>query len=80
MKKINKKLSKINGAYVQENAQKISEKDIEKVVDKADEIRDKVKKSGILGRYIEDIKLLFGMVCELCDSNERSEGAVKLTL
>ncbi|MBW2217965.1 MAG: DUF1232 domain-containing protein [Deltaproteobacteria bacterium] len=71
MKKIDSKLSKINDAYVRKNAKKISGKDIEKVADKADEIRNKVKKSGILGRYIEDIKLLCGMVKDYCNGSYR---------
>ena len=71
MKKTDKKLSKINGDYIRKNAKKISDKDFEKVADKADEIRDKVQKSGILGRYIEDIKLLCGMVKDYWNGSYR---------
>ena len=53
---------KIDEEYVQEGARKITDQDVEKVVNKADEIKKKVHAGGPLGRFIEDGQLLLSVV------------------
>ncbi|MBN1150501.1 DUF1232 domain-containing protein [candidate division WOR-3 bacterium] len=48
--------------FLKENSQKIKEEDLELIVEKADDIEDKVKKSGPLSRFYEDIKLSLSMI------------------
>ncbi len=40
----------------------VSEKDLEKVLEKQEEIRRKFETHGPLGRYIEDVKLMISMI------------------
>ena len=47
---------------LEEEAAKIKEEDIEEVLKKQKEIEDKFSSSGPLGRYIEDVKLLFAII------------------
>jgi uncharacterized membrane protein YkvA (DUF1232 family) len=44
--------------FVKEGAQKVTEKDIEKVVTKSEEIEEKFKARGPLKRFIEDYRVL----------------------
>ena len=44
------------------DSQKITEKDLEKVVEKQKEIEKKFSSSGPLGRFVEDVKLLLSIV------------------
>ena len=47
---------------VKEGAQKVTEKDIEKVVAKSEEIEEKFKARGPLKRFIEDYRVLAALV------------------
>ena len=48
--------------FVKEGAQKVTEKDIEKVVAKSEEIEEKFKARGPLKRFIEDYRVLAALV------------------
>ena len=43
-------------------ARKVTENDLKKVLEKQEEIENKFKESGPLGRYITDLKLLFSII------------------
>ena len=49
-------------SFIKKGAKRIKEEDIEKVTRKADKIEKKVRESGPLRRYIEDVKLLISLV------------------
>lgn len=53
---------KIDEEFVKEGAKKMTEKDVEKVVDKSEEIKKKFSAYNPLKRFIEDAKLLIAMV------------------
>jgi len=61
MKKSPKK-PKIDKKFIKERIKKIGNADIEKVLDKKEEIENKIGSSGPLKKYIEDVKILFEMV------------------
>lgn len=48
--------------FVQEGASQITGADVEKVIDKAEDIRKKFNPGGPLGRFIEDGRLLVALV------------------
>ena len=48
--------------FVQEGAQSVTEKDVEKVVNKSEEIKKKFSTKGPLSRFIEDGQLLIAIV------------------
>jgi uncharacterized membrane protein YkvA (DUF1232 family) len=48
--------------FVKEGSQKVTEKDLEKVVNKSEEIRKKFSAKGPLARFIEDGQLLIAIV------------------
>lgn len=48
--------------FVKEGAEKITDKDVEKVVDKSDEIKEKFVSRGPLKRFIEDGRLLLALI------------------
>ena len=52
----------INEEFVKEGAKKMTEKDVEKVVDKSEEIKKKFTIYGPLKRFIDDAKLLIALV------------------
>ena len=52
----------IDEEFVKEGAKKMTEKDVEKVVDKSEEIKKKFTIYGPLKRFIEDAKLLIALV------------------
>ena len=56
------KLKGIDENFLTNNAKKVTDADIGKIVDKADAIRDKFKGGGPLGRFLEDAKLLLSIV------------------
>lgn len=60
-KKHKKKLGQINEAFVKKGAQGISDSDLDRVVNRADEIEAKFSKGGPLGRFINDVKLLIAI-------------------
>lgn len=49
-------------ALIEQGSKKISNEDVEKVVNKAEDIRKKFNPGGPLGRFIEDAKLLIALV------------------
>ncbi len=56
---------KIDGASVkliEEGAKNIDQKDLEKVADKAEEIKRKFAPAGPLHRFVQDVRLLIAMV------------------
>jgi len=55
-------LNKPDEEFVKEGAQKIIEKDLEKVVNKSEEIKRKFSTKGPLARFIEDGQLLIAIV------------------
>ena len=55
-------LNKAEEEFVKEGAQKVTEKDVEKVVNKSEEIKKKFSGHGPLSRFIEDGKLLLSIV------------------
>ena len=54
--------NKLDETFVKEGAQNITEKDIEKVVGKSEEIKKKFGTTGPLFRFIEDGQLLLSVV------------------
>ena len=62
MSKSKKQIKKVDESFIKKGAKRIKKKDIEKVTRKADEIEKKVRESGPLKRYIDDVKLLLSMV------------------
>ena len=54
--------TKADEEFVRAGAEKITEKDVEKVVDKSEEIRQKFVSRGPLKRFIEDGRLLIALV------------------
>jgi uncharacterized membrane protein YkvA (DUF1232 family) len=48
--------------YIQEGAEDVTPKDIDKVVDKSEEIKKKFRSRGPLKRFVEDGKLLTALV------------------
>ena len=55
-------LNKAEEEFVKEGAQKITEKDLEKVVNRSEEIKKKFSAKGPLARFIEDGQLLIAIV------------------
>jgi len=54
--------TKADEEFVKEGAEKITEKEVEKVVDKSEEIKQKFVSRGPLKRFIEDAKLLIALI------------------
>ena len=50
------------GGIIKEGAQNVTEKDVEKVINKSEEIQKKFSARGPLARFIEDAKLLIAIV------------------
>ena len=55
-------LEKTSEEYVKEGAEKVTPKDIDIVVDKSEEIKDKFSARGPLKRFIEDGKVLTALI------------------
>jgi uncharacterized membrane protein YkvA (DUF1232 family) len=55
-------LNKPDEEFVKEGAQSVTEKDVEKVVNKSEEIKKKFGATGPLSRFIEDGQLLIAIV------------------
>jgi uncharacterized membrane protein YkvA (DUF1232 family) len=68
-------MAKITKAQAEEELKnrsgKVTEEDLEKVLNKQKEIEDKFKTGGPLGRYIEDLKLLFSIVKDYANGSYR---------
>ena len=56
------KIKSVDEGFIKKGASKITEEDVGKVNDKADEIRTKFEHGGPLGRFINDAKLLLSVV------------------
>ena len=54
--------TKADEEFVREGAEKITDKDVDKVVEKSEEIREKFVSRGPLKRFIEDGKLLIALI------------------
>ncbi len=63
------KLGPIDQDFVRRNASKITDKDIEKVVEKSSEIKEKFNPKGTLRRFIEDGQLMLSIVKDYCAGN-----------
>jgi uncharacterized membrane protein YkvA (DUF1232 family) len=57
-----KKLNSVGADFVRGGARKITDEDLEKVVNKAEDIKKKFNPKGPLGRFIEDGQLLLSIV------------------
>ena len=55
-------LKKPDEEFVKEGAQKVTDKEVEKVVNKSDDIKKKFLSGGPLNRFVEDGKLLLSIV------------------
>ena len=55
-------LNKPSEEFVKDGAQNVTEKDVEKVINKSEEIQKKFSAKGPLARFIEDGKLLIAIV------------------
>jgi uncharacterized membrane protein YkvA (DUF1232 family) len=64
--------------FVKEGAAKVTEKDIEKVVNREDEIKKQFKARGPLKRFIEDGRMLMAMIKDFRAGNYR--GAMRWTI
>jgi len=53
---------KYGGIIIQEGAQNVTEKDVEKVINKSEEIKKRFSAKGPLARFIEDGQLLISIV------------------
>jgi uncharacterized membrane protein YkvA (DUF1232 family) len=56
------RLDSVDARFVKRGARKITDEDVEKVVNKADAIRGRFSPKGPLGRFIEDGQLLISLV------------------
>ncbi len=54
----------IDENFIKKGAEKISEDDVKKVAEKSDEIEDKFQSKGPLGRYIQDARLMLGLIAD----------------
>jgi uncharacterized membrane protein YkvA (DUF1232 family) len=54
--------NKQNEEFVKEGAQNVTEKDVEKVINKSEELKKKFSATGPLARFIEDGQLLISVV------------------
>lgn len=68
MSKVTKEDAKAN---LEKEAEKVEESDVEKILTKQKEIEDKFSHGGPLGRYIEDVKLLFSVVKDYWNGDYR---------
>ncbi|MDP2864016.1 MAG: YkvA family protein [Desulfobacterales bacterium] len=59
---VKKVLSGINEDFIKKGAASVNAEDVKKVMDKAEDITEKVIKSGPLQRFIKDVALLISMV------------------
>jgi uncharacterized membrane protein YkvA (DUF1232 family) len=66
-----KKLESADVKFVNAGARKITDADVEKVVDKAEEIKSKFNPKGPLARFFEDGRLLISIVKDYWNGNYR---------
>jgi uncharacterized membrane protein YkvA (DUF1232 family) len=65
------KLKKINADFVRAGAAKIKEKDIKTVIDKAETLKEKIKRAAPLRRFFADFKLLLSLIFDYWKGNYR---------
>ena len=75
----------INEEFVKEGAKKITEKDVQKVVDRSEKIKEKFSPYGPLKKFMNDAKLLIAMIKDFSRRNYRQVpfatiGAIAFTL
>jgi len=68
MAKVNKKQAE---EELKKGAKNVTEDDLKKVLDKRDEIEEKFKGNGPLGRFVADLKLLFSIIQDYINGNYR---------
>lgn len=68
MAKITKKQAE---EELKKGAKNVTEDDLKKVLDKRDEIEEKFKGNGPLGRFIADLKLLFSIIKDYANGEYR---------
>lgn len=61
-RKTEKVIKKINKEFVETGAKRITDKDVEQVVKKADDIKRKFSTSGPLGKFLKDSQVLLSLV------------------
>lgn len=66
-----KKLNSVGADFVSDGAKKITDEDVEKVINKADDIQKKFSHKGPLGRFIDDGQLLVSIVKDYWSGNYR---------
>jgi len=59
---VKKVLSGINADFIKKGAASIDKEDIRKVMDSAEDIKQKVVNSAPLKRFVKDVSLLFSMI------------------
>ena len=64
-------LNKPDEEYIKEGAQKVTEKDVEKVINKSEELQKKFSAKGTLARFIEDGQLLIAIVKDYWNKSYR---------
>lgn len=65
-------MSTMSEEYVKAGAEKVTPKEIEKVVEHADEIRQQFQSRGPLKRFIEDGKMLISLIKDYRKGNYRT--------
>ena len=67
-----KEISKEEASKVlEQGAKKVRDDDLEKVIAKADQIEDKFKAHGPLGRFIKDVKIMISLVKDYFNGSYR---------
>lgn len=56
---------------LKKDASKITDQDLERLIEKADEIKQKFDEKGPLGRFITDVKLMISLVKDYWNGNYR---------
>jgi uncharacterized membrane protein YkvA (DUF1232 family) len=54
---------------LKKRAKMVNEEDVKNILDKKQEIEDKFTSNGPLGKYIEDVKLLFSIISDYAKGN-----------
>ena len=60
-----------NEKYIKDGAEKVTEKDVEKVINKSEELQKKFSARGPLARFVEDGKLLIAIVKDYWNKSYR---------
>lgn len=67
-----KEISKEEASKIlEQGAKKVRDDDLEKVIAKADQIEDKFKAHGPLGRFIKDVKIMISLVKDYFNGSYR---------